>query len=248
MRGGVGIAFIKAGFKVVWACDFDKFAVQTYAHNVGDWVHQLDVTKLTYADIPKADGWAFGFPCQDLSVAGEQKGFILKCKECGEEFKVTKHMSINDINCPTCGGSQVSAATRSACFFEMMRLLDETRLNKPENYPTFLLAENVKGLKPYIPVLREQLEMRGYNVSIQLYNSKYWGVPQNRERYFIVATLKDMEEFMFPEEQHNYVPRLADFLDVDVDDKYYISDDKARSIIERARQGILGVTKEVEVQ
>ena len=115
-----------------------------------------------------------------------------------------------------------------------MRLLDETRENVPRNYPSFLLAENVKGLKHYIPTLTEQLESRGYEVYIQLYNSKYWNVPQNRERYFIVAIRKDLGACSFPEEQHEYVPKLSSALEKEVDEKYYIPDDKAQTIIKQA--------------
>ena len=57
--GGVALGLLNAGFEVIWACDFDPHCVKTYSHNVGDWVKQADVTKLTYKDVPKADGWAF---------------------------------------------------------------------------------------------------------------------------------------------------------------------------------------------
>lgn len=88
--GGVGLGFKNAGYDVIWACDLDKFAVQTYRKNVGEHVIQADIKELTYADIPKSDVWAFGFPCQDLSVAGKQKGLRLKCKDCGGEWGYDK--------------------------------------------------------------------------------------------------------------------------------------------------------------
>ena len=231
----MALGFLNAGFKVKWACDFDKHCVKTYSHNVGDWVVEADVTKLKYSDVPKADGWAFGFPCQDLSVAGKQAGMQFRCHDCGNEWK---HESEKQevVSCPNCGSKHFSAATRSACFFEIMRLLDETRINSPENYPSFLLAENVKGLRPYIPTLTEELNSRGYEVYIQMYNSKYWGVPQNRERYFIVAIRKGIGEFSFPEEQHKFVPKLSSALDIEVDEKYYIPDEKAHTIIKQALQ------------
>lgn len=230
--GGVALGLRNAGFNIIWACDFDKHCVKTYKHNVGDYVVNADVTKLHYDDIPKADGWAFGFPCQDLSVAGKQAGFVFRCNDCGEEWK---HESEDEKPiCPKCSGTNFSAVTRSACFFEIMRLLDETKANAPENYPAFLLAENVKGLRPYIPTLVQELESRGYEAHIQLYNSKYWNVPQNRERYFIVATLKELGKFKMPEEQHEYVPKLSSALDKEVDEKYYIPDEKAQTIIMQA--------------
>jgi len=230
--GGVALGLRDADFDIIWACDFDTHCVKTYSHNVGDYVVNADVTKLHYTDIPKADGWAFGFPCQDLSVAGQQKGFVFRCIDCGTEWK--HESEFLGPMCPNCNGTNYSAVTRSACFFEIMRLLDETKANAPENYPAFLLAENVKGLRPYLPVLVEELEKRGYAVKYELYNSKYWDVPQNRERYFIVATLKELGEFEMPEEQHEYVPKLSSALDKEVDEKYYIPDEKAYTIILQA--------------
>ena len=81
--GGLGLGLQQAGFKILKAWDFDKFAVQTYWENIGDHVEQADIKELHIEDIPKADAWAFGFPCQDLSVAGKQAGIKLECTDCG---------------------------------------------------------------------------------------------------------------------------------------------------------------------
>lgn len=86
--GGVGVGYKNAGFDVVWACDFDKYAVETYRKNVGSHVVQADIKKLNWNDVPAADVWAFGFPCQDLSIAGNKRGFCFKCEDCGEEFSL----------------------------------------------------------------------------------------------------------------------------------------------------------------
>lgn len=232
--GGVGLGFMGAGYDVIWACDFDKYAVDTYRKNVGDHVIQADIKKLSRADIPHADVWAFGFPCQDLSVAGKQKGFRFVCKDCGEEWGYDSEEHRDGVKCPKCGGENFQAASRSGMFFEMMRLLDETAEEMPEQLPRALFIENVKGLKPYIPVLEAELQKRGYTAHVQLYNSKYWGVPQNRERYFIVGLMDSVKGFSFPEEQHETVPKLSTVLDKNVDEKYYIADEKAQTIIKQA--------------
>lgn len=232
--GGVGLGFMGAGYDVIWACDFDKYAVDTYRKNVGDHVIQADIKKLSRADIPHADVWAFGFPCQDLSVAGKQKGFRFVCKDCGEEWGYDSEEHRDGVKCPKCGGENFQAASRSGMFFEMMRLLDETAEEMPKQLPRALFIENVKGLKPYIPVLEAELQKRGYTAHVQLYNSKYWGVPQNRERYFIVGLLDSVKGFSFPEEQHETVPKLSTVLDKNVDEKYYIADEKAQTIIKQA--------------
>ena len=230
--GGVGLGFQQAGCKVVWACDFDKFAVQTYRKNVGDHVVQADIKQLTVADIPHADVWAFGFPCQDLSYAGKQRGFVFLCENCNAVFPLTQ--TEDDVKCPVCSGKQFHAASRSGMFFEIMRLLDETEADDPNRMPLALFIENVKGLKKYIPVLEAELKKRGYNSYVRMYNSKYWGVPQNRERYFIVGLRRCISGFAFPREQPNYVPKLSTILEENVDDKYFISDEKAQKIIQQA--------------
>ena len=241
--GGVGLGFVRAGYKVIWACDFDKYAVDTYRRNVGDHVVQADIKKLSRADIPKADVWAFGFPCQDLSVAGKQRGFRFACKDCGTEWGYDSEDYQDGIKCPKCGSGNYQAASRSGMFFERMRLLDETAEETPEAMPRALFIENVKGLKPYIPVLEVELKKRGYEVHIQLYNSKYWGVPQNRERYFIVGLLDSVKGFSFPEEQHEDVPKLSTVLEDNVDEKYYIDDKKAQTIISQALEKLEALGK-----
>lgn len=97
------------------------------------------------------------------------------------------------------------------------------------------MAENVKALRPYLPILEAEYAKRGYRTYYTMYNSKFWGVPQNRERYFVVGVRDDLKgDFIFPDEQHEDVPKLSSILEKEVDEKYYISDDKAKVIIEQA--------------
>lgn len=124
--GGLGLAFQEAGYEIVGAWDFDKFAVETYRENVGGHVQKADIKELHQADIPQADVWAFGFPCQDLSVAGKQKGMILKCQDCGEVVEINPEEYTGENTCPKCSGKDLRAESRSGCFFEIMRLLEET--------------------------------------------------------------------------------------------------------------------------
>lgn len=234
--GGLGLGFLQAGFDVVGAWDFDKYAVQTYKKNVDDKVIQADITEMTIDDVPKADVWTFGFPCQDLSVAGNQKGMLLKCKDCQEVYEVRdENIAPSDVRCPKCGGSNYEPMSRSGLFFEIMRLLDEAAKRESQKLPCILLAENVKALRPYLPILEAEYNKRGYRMYYTMYNSKFWNVPQNRERYFVVGVRSDLNgDFEFPTEQHEYVPKLSSILETNVDEKYYIADDKAKVIIEQA--------------
>ena len=242
--GGLGLGFQNAGFKIVGAWDFDKYAVATYRENVGDHVVQADIQKMCIEDVPKADVWAFGFPCQDLSVAGKQAGIKLECADCGTVWEVSAETYSEENLCPGCGGTNHRAATRSGMFFEIMRLLAEAREREPEKVPKVLVAENVKALRKLLPVLEAEYGKAGYKCHAQLFNSKYWGVPQNRERYIVVGTLNSLPDtYTYPEEQHDYVPKLSTILEADVDDKFYIADGKAHKIIDQALQRISSMGK-----
>ena len=104
-----------------------------------------------------------------------------------------------------------------------------------QKLPLILLAENVKALRPYLPIMEAEYAKRGYRMYYTMYNSKYWTVPQNRERYFVIGVRNDLPgDFIFPTEQHDYVPKLSSILETDVDEKYYIADEKAAVIIQQA--------------
>lgn len=107
-----------------------------------------------------------------------------------------------------------------------------------------LVAENVKALRKLLPVLEAECGKAGYKCHAQLFNSKYWGVPQNRERYIVVGTLDSLPDtYTYPEEQHDYVPKLSTILEENVDDKFYIADEKAHKIIDQALQRISSMGK-----
>lgn len=196
----------KAGFKILKAWDFDRFAVQTYRENIGDHVEQADIKELHIEDIPKATAWAFGFPCQDLSVAGKQAGIKLECTDCGEVWEVDSKHYTGENACPKCGGGNYRAATRSGMFFEIMRLLQEAAEKEPDKLPKILIAENVKALGPYLPVLAAEYSRAGYKSYYQLFNSKWWGVPQNRERFIVVGIRDTLEgAYRYPAEQHEWI-------------------------------------------
>lgn len=130
-----------------------------------------DINEVNPADIPNFDVCCAGFPCQPFSIAGHRLGF---------------------------------EDTRGTLFFNIMNIVKEKiQAGTP---PKVLLLENVKGLKNHqkgetLKVILATLEELGYKYSIEVLNAKYFGVPQNRERLFIVAWYKGLvnsDGFKFP--------------------------------------------------
>lgn len=111
--------------------------------------------------------------------------------------------------------------TRGTLFFDVARIAKHHR-------PKVIFLENVKGFKNHdkgntFKVVRETLEELGYKVYSQVLNAKHFGVPQNRERIYIIGFLDHSVNFEFPE-KFEEVPILGNILDSQVDMKYTISD------------------------
>ena len=156
--GGFRLGMEMAGHECVGHCEIDKFAEKSYRamHKIkeSEWFAS-DITRIKPGELPEADCYCFGFPCQAFSIAGNRRGF---------------------------------QDTRGTLFFEIMRLAKERK-------PKILFAENVKGLlshdkgRTFGTILRTMDEL-GYDVEWQVLNSADFGVPQNRERVFIVGHLR----------------------------------------------------------
>lgn len=185
--GGFRRGMELVGHECVGFCEFDKFATASYIsmhllteeqrkaledipikkrqkeilkeeYRNGEW-YANDIRRVYAGDIPKADCWCFGFPCQDISVAGKQAGF---------------------------------QGNRSSLFFRVMYLVGQL---KEEDKPTYLFIENVKNLLSVnggwdFARLLIEMEQYGYDAEWQVLNSKDFGVPQNRERCFIIGHLR----------------------------------------------------------
>src|SRR5699024_4052748 len=190
----------------------------------GDNLHG-DVTEIDAKDVPNHDLLVGGFPCQSFSVAGNRGGF---------------------------------EDARGTLFFEVARIADEKK-------PKAILTENVKGLVGHdkgktLDTIVKTLNDIGYRVDFEVLNSKYFGVPQNRERIFIVAVREDLidnepwnntkgttvvpkgkrrisgyddvKTFNFDWPKHEEVTtKLRDILEPEVDEKYYLSDDKTEKLV-----------------
>lgn len=110
--------------------------------------------------------------------------------------------------------------TRGTLFFNILKIVEH-------HMPSVVFLENVKGFKNHdkgntFKVVKESLENLGYTVSAKVLNAKDFGVPQNRERIYIIALLNS-GEFMYPSPL-NTETKLGDILDDNVNKKYTISD------------------------
>ena len=174
-------------------CEIDKFAVKSYCavHGVSEDKNLGDISKIASEDIPGCDLVTYGFPCQDVSVAGNQKGIV-------------------------------AGQTRSGLLYEALRIIEAKK-------PSYAICENVKNLvgkkfKPDFDKLLFMLDELGYNSYWQVLNAKDYGIPQNRERVFVISIRKDIDNgtFKFPE-KFPLELRLKDMLEGDVDEKFYLT-------------------------
>lgn len=159
----------------------------------------------------------------------ETGGAAWTCKNCGHTYNpLEAHYTERD-KCPNCGSTKIEK-TRSSLLVEWLRFLREKK-------PRFAIYENVKNIvgarfRPTFDLFVKELEDYGYNVHWQVLNAKNYGIPQNRERVYCVIIRKDLDngKFKFPEPiplKHT----LADMLETDVDEKYYLSDEKVAAMI-----------------
>ena len=183
----------KIPHEVVAYCEIDKFASKSYStiHNIPESLNLGDISKVDTSAIPECDLVTYGFPCQDISVAGLQKG--IKANE-----------------------------TRSGLLYEALRIIEAKK-------PKYAIAENVKNLvgkrfKGDFEQLLALLDDMGYNSYWQVLNAKDYGIPQNRERVFVISIRKDIDTktFSFPEKQ-KLTLCLRDMLEETVDSKYFLT-------------------------
>lgn len=187
------------------------------------------VEKLPYADMV-----TYSYPCTDLSVAGKGEGMVIKCDKCEHTWPIDFEHPENNNACPKCGNIDI-ASTRSGLLGQVQRLL--TVSYEEGTLPKYLLLENVKNLvgkkfKAQFDAWVNWLDLIGYNTHWKIVNSKHMGVPQNRERIFAISIRKDVDikGFTFPATTP-LTTRLKDILEKDVDEKFYLPDDRIEKIL-----------------
>lgn len=212
-------------------CEFDKYATSSYCaiHNENESKNLGDITKVDETKLEPFNMICGGSPCQDFSVAGKQKGSVWTCKDCGHEYNpLTVHWSERD-KCPCCRSNNIEK-TRSSLLVEYLRVI---RANKPN----FGMYENVKNIvgkqfKDTFKMFTDELDEYGYNVYWKVLNAKDYGIPQNRERVYLIFIKKELDngKFTYPEPFDNGM-RLKDVLEENVDEKFYISEDKVQRFL-----------------
>lgn len=186
--------------KVINYCEVDEYAGESYSaiHGIDKSFNLGDITKVKISDLKQgsADLITYGFPCQDISNAGKQKGF-------------------EDEN---------GNLTRSGLFFYAASIIGRIQ-------PKIAICENVKALagkkfKKEFDVVLDTLSQIGYNNYWQVLNAEDYGIPQLRERVFVVSVRKDFDngQFKFPK-PFNLEKKLEDYLEKEVDKKYYFSNE-----------------------
>ena len=203
--GGFRTGFEMNGHECVAFCEIDKYARQSYkaiydTEGEEEW---HDITQVSNDDFRSFRGRA------DVITGG------FPC----QAFSIA-------------GKRRGFADTRGTLFFEIARAIKEIQ-------PSYTLLENVKGLFSHdkgrtFGTIIQALDELGYVVEWGLFNSKFWGVPQNRERVFILATRKDV--FRQPKliellnKQTEVNTKLIDVLESDVDEKYFLSDERVEQL------------------
>lgn len=187
------------------------------------------VEKLPYADIV-----TYSSPCQSFSVAGKLAGAAKTCNVCGHKWDIDFSNPDYNYKCPVCGNTSLESTT-SGLLAEVQRLLSISY--QKNTLPKYLLLENVKNLvgkkfKPQFDAWVKWLDGIGYNTHYKVLNAKNFGIPQNRERIFAISIRKDIDDgtFQFPSE----IPlttRLKDILETNVDERYYISNERVNQIL-----------------
>jgi DNA (cytosine-5)-methyltransferase 1 len=204
--GAFNQALMRLGveFEEVFACDMDKFARDTFIHNYGE--PKYYPTNVYDREIPSEslDIYMTSPPCQAFSLAGKRLG-----KEDKRGILFFNSHEFIQVNKP-----------RFFIFENVRGLLSDDGGRTFQEWVNMLGGKSVNG----VPVLFPYDDSVPYHLYWQVLNAKHHGVPQNRERVFLIGIRDDADnKFQFPREEH-LTKRLKDVLEDAVDDKYFLSE------------------------
>ena len=196
---------LRADFEHYRICEFDAHAIRSYNAVHGTAFEASDITKIHAEDLRVVDTdrytyiMTYSFPCTDLSTAGKMAGMSR------------------------------GSGTRSGLLWEVERLLKEMdelpQVLLMENVPEVVSDKNIRDFAEWISFL----DGLGYMSKYKILNAKDYGVPQNRDRCFMVSWLGDYF-YDFPEPIPLTV-RLMDVLEPNVDEKFYLSDEAIKNLM-----------------
>ncbi len=179
--GGFPLGGVIAGITPIWSAEIEPFPVRVTEKRMPGVIQLGDISKINGAEIPEVDIISFGSPCQDLSIAGKRNGL---------------------------------EGSRSGLFYEAIRIIKEMRCATDGEYPRYAVWENVKGafssndgedfravLEGFCKVKDENYTVPRYgrwknagcilgesfSIAWRLFDAQHWGVPQRRERIYLVA-------------------------------------------------------------
>ena len=195
--------------EVVAFSEIDKYAIESYRaiHDDCKTPNLGDITEVK--ELPLCDLLVFGSPCQDISIAGNQKG-IQEGTRSGLLLEVLRLLEV--------------ASNKN----QLPRYL------LLENVSNILSKDHVKEFREYLIFL----EKLGYKNFYKILNATDYGMPQNRERLFSLSVLDKKLNYNFPPKKKLDL-RLKDLLESEVDKKYFLSDEKTKAFIEKHKEKIL---------
>ena len=205
--GGLDAGFANAGFEIVWANDFDKYAVETYRSNYDNEIVLGDINEIPLESLPDFDVLIGGFPCQPFSMMGSELGF---------------------------------EDARGTLFFRIAEII-KYKIDQNKK-PKVIVLENVKALKTHdkgrtFKTIQKILETDlGYTVFSDILNTANFGIPQTRNRTYIVCFANKDADFEFPkpvELEHT----LQDLLEEEVEEKYFLSEKILPTILSNGTGG-----------
>ena len=210
--GAFNQALIRLGIEYdeVFACDMDKFARETFIHNYGEpKYYPKDVYDREIAK-ESLDIYMTSPPCQAFSLAGKRLG---KEDKRGVLF-FNSHQFIKT-NKP-----------RYFIFENVKGLLSDDNGNTFKEWINMLGGKSVNGL----PVLFPYEDSVPYHIYYKVMNAKKHGVPQNRERVFIIGIRDDQDNYFRWAKEEHLTKRLKDVLENEVNEKYLLSKDGIRNL------------------
>ena len=207
--GGLDKGFEEEGYQIIWANDFDSFAVQTYKANFNNEIICDDINNIPLDNIPDFDVLIGGFPCQPFSLMGAQKGF--------EE-------------------------TRGTLFFKIAEIIKD-KIDKNKK-PRVIVLENVRALKThnkgntYKTIYNILTNELGYKVFFNILNTADYGIPQTRNRAYIVCFANPKADFQYPKKQELKIT-MPELLEKTVDNKYYLTNKIKKTILSDGKGGFV---------